>query len=78
MSEKAREDIIDIWQYIALDSMESADNFVDMIYEKCVDLAAFPEMGRRRDELIPGISSLPIKKYVVFYRIREDASYVLH
>ena len=72
ISEKAREDLIDIWQYIALDSMENADNFVDLVYEKCADLAAFPEMGRRRDELIPGIRSLPVKRYVIFYRIREN------
>jgi plasmid stabilization system protein ParE len=32
ISEKAREDLIDIWQYIALDSMENADNFVDLIF----------------------------------------------
>jgi toxin ParE1/3/4 len=72
ISDKVREDLIDIWQYIALDSMENADNFVDLVYEKCADLAAFPEMGRRRDELIPGIRSLPVKRYVIFYRIREN------
>lgn len=72
ISEKAREDLNDIWQYITLDSMENVDNFVDLIYEKCADLAAFPEMGRRRDELLPGIRSLPVKRYVVFYRIKED------
>ncbi len=72
ISEKAREDLIDIWQYIALDSMDNADNFVDLIFEKCENLAAFPEMGRRRDELLPGIRSLPVKRYVVFYRIREE------
>jgi plasmid stabilization system protein ParE len=32
ISEKAREDLIDIWQYIALDSMENADSFVDLIF----------------------------------------------
>ncbi len=63
ISEKAREDLIDIWQYIALDSMENADNFVDLIYEKCADLVAFPEMGRRRDELLPGVRSRQSNQY---------------
>ena len=58
--------------YIALDSMENAENFLDLIFEKCDDLAAFPEMGRRRDELLPGIRSLPVKRYVFFYRTREE------
>ncbi|MCF8039594.1 MAG: type II toxin-antitoxin system RelE/ParE family toxin [Desulfohalobiaceae bacterium] len=72
ISEQARDDLIDIWQYIALDSIESADGFVDFVYEKCSELAVFPEMGRKRDDLIPGIRSMPVKRYVIFYRIRED------
>ena len=72
ISEQAKGDLIDIWQYIALDSVENADSFVDLIYDKCAELASMPEMGRKRDELIPGIRSFPVKKYVVFYRIRED------
>ncbi|GAB6057511.1 hypothetical protein JCM31598_06280 [Desulfonatronum parangueonense] len=64
--------MIDIWQFIALDSIEMADKFVEMIHEKCQGLCVAPEMGRRRDELIPGLRSLPIKKYVVYYRVVED------
>lgn len=33
ISEQAREDLIDIWQYIALDSIDNADRFVDLIYD---------------------------------------------
>jgi len=29
-------------------------------------------MGRKRDELIPGIRSLPVKRYVVFYRVTNN------
>lgn len=71
ISEQAQDDLIDIWQYIALDSIEIADDFVDLVYEMCREIAVFPEMGRKRDELVPGIRSLPVKKYVIFYRIRE-------
>ena len=72
ISEQARDDLIDIWQYIALDSIESADDFVDLVYEKCSEIAVFSEMGRKREELVPGIRSLPVKRYVIFYRIREN------
>jgi len=72
ISKQAREDLVDVWQYIARDSFDTADKFVDLIYDKCAKLATMPEMGRKRDELIPGIRSFPIKRYVIFYRIRKD------
>lgn len=72
ISEKAREDLVDIWQYIALDSVDNADRFVDLIYHKCTELALMPEMGRKRDELFSGIRSFPVKRYVIFYRFRKD------
>lgn len=72
ISKQAREDLVDVWQYIALDSFDNADKFVDLIYDKCADLASMPEMGRKRDELIPGIRSFPVKRYVIFYRTSKD------
>ncbi len=72
ISEQAGDDLIDTWQYISLDSVENADRFVDLIYDKCTELASMPEMGRKRDELIPGIRSFPVKRYVIFYRIRKN------
>ncbi len=72
ISEQARDDLIDTWQYIALDSVENADRFVDLIYDKCTELASMPGMGRKRDGLIPGIRSFPVKRYVIFYRIRKN------
>lgn len=72
ISKQAREDLVDVWQYIALDSFENADKFVDMIYDKCTKLASTPEMGRKRDDLIPGLRSFPVKRYLIFYRINNS------
>jgi toxin ParE1/3/4 len=72
LSDQARSDLIDIWQYIALDSITAADKFIDLIYEKCKGIGTYPEIGRRRDELIPGLRSFPVKKYIVYYRVMED------
>lgn len=55
ISEQARDDLVDIWQYIALDSIQRADDFIDFVYGQCNEIAAFPEIGRKRDELIPGL-----------------------
>ncbi|WP_431190053.1 type II toxin-antitoxin system RelE/ParE family toxin, partial [Desulfurivibrio dismutans] len=30
-----------------------------------------PEIGRERNELIPGLRTLPVKKYIIFYRVKS-------
>lgn len=65
-------DLLEIWDYIADDSLDLADDFLDRIEEKLQALARNPGMGRRREELLPGLQSFPIGNYVVFYREIED------
>ena len=73
IAEQAIEDLMDIWLYIASDSIRRADRFIDILYEKCISLCATPEIGRERPELLPGIRCLPVKRYLVFYRVTEQA-----
>ncbi len=65
-------DLLEIWDYIADDSMDRADEFLDRIEEKLQRLALNPGLGRKRDELLPGLQSFPIGNYVVFYREIQD------
>ncbi|MBU0763337.1 MAG: type II toxin-antitoxin system RelE/ParE family toxin [Bacteroidetes bacterium] len=73
ISEQATHDLTDIWLYIANDSPQTADNFLDTILEQCRLFCSSPEIGRQRDELLPGIRSFPIKRYIIFYRVTIDA-----
>lgn len=73
IADQAREDLIEIWLYIASDSIRGADGFIDFLYEKCSNLCSAPEMGRKRDELLSGLRCLPVKRYLIFYRIKDDA-----
>ena len=57
-----------IWLYIADYSPSVADQFIDEIYDKCFLLTEAPEIGQQRDELLPGIRSIPVKRYIIFYR----------
>lgn len=66
---RAEADLLDIWIYIARDSMAAADRLLDTVEEKCAVLAGFPKMGRSRPELASGLRSFPIGSYFVFYRI---------
>jgi toxin ParE1/3/4 len=65
-------DLWEIWDYIADDSLDRADDFLDRVEEKLRSLARTPGMGRRREELLPGLQSFPVGNYVVFYRAIED------
>jgi len=31
-------------------------------------LGGWPEAGRRREDIAPGVRSFPVKSYVIFYR----------
>jgi toxin ParE1/3/4 len=68
LSQDARADLRAIWSFIAADSTRAADRFIDRLGEKFVLLAARPELGRRLDELEPGIRRLPVGAYLIFYR----------
>lgn len=63
----AQADILEIWDYIAEDSMVEADRWVDRLDDKLSLWATQPMMGRDRSELDPGIRSFPWGRYVIFY-----------
>ena|SRR5579864_7192194 len=66
---RATLDLIEIWNYIADDSVEAADRFVDEIHEAMQNLCRHPGMGRQREELAPRLRSFPFQRYILFYRV---------
>lgn len=73
----AETDILDIWDFIAEDSMDEADRWLDALDEKLRLWATQPLMGRDRQELLPGLRSFPFGRYVVFYCPLTDGLDVL-
>ena len=69
---QAEADILEIWDYIAEDSIVEADRWVDRLDEKLSLWATQPMMGHARDELAPGIRSLSFGRYVVFFEPLPD------
>jgi toxin ParE1/3/4 len=72
LSQEAVSDLEDIWGFIAPDSIRNADGFIDQLYLKCVEVAELDAIGRKRDELYPGLMSLAYKKYVIFFLRTKD------
>lgn len=63
---QAEIDVLDIWSYIAEDSMTEADRWVDQLEECLATWATQPLMGRPRDELTTQLRSLVFGHYVLF------------
>ena len=73
ISPRASSDLIEIWGYIADDSVANADAFIDKLYQAIQVLARQPGSGRHREELAPGIQSFPFGHYIIFYRVVAGA-----
>jgi toxin ParE1/3/4 len=74
-------DLLDIWDYIADDSPDRADDFLDRIESKLLTLAQNSGLGRKRPDLLPDLRSFCIGNYVVFYQQIEggiDVIRVIH
>ena len=65
---QAELDLLDIWDYIAVESFERADQFLDVLNEKLEMLANNPKLGRVRDELSLGLRSFPVRNHIIFNR----------
>ena len=72
-SAKAEDDLEEIADYIAVDSPRRALSFIHKLREQCQKLELFPESFRRFPELGPEARIMPYKKYVVLYRVLNDA-----
>jgi len=69
LSPEARNDLQDIWTFIAADNIEAADRLEADIYDACEALAANPRLGHKRPDLTaePVLFWLVRGHYLVIY-----------
>jgi toxin ParE1/3/4 len=72
ISPSARQDLMDIFDYIARDKPIAASRWIDSIEQKCALIASAPELGEKREEFGAGIRSSVVGRYVIFYRPNEE------
>ena len=77
-SESANSDLIDIKEYISLDSVLQAGLLIEAIYTKVQILTKFPEIEKPVPEL-PGnqYRELLFKKYRIIYRFSHPDIFIL-
>jgi plasmid stabilization system protein ParE len=62
-------DLDEIWEYIAADSVDAADRWVDGLFDAFDALGRMPAMGHRREDLTPyPVLFWPVGVYMVIYR----------
>ena len=72
-----REDLLDIWAYIAADNPTAADRVYDRIDTKCRLLRDHPELGPGRPDIAEGARMLVIGRWLALYRLTEGGVQVV-
>jgi toxin ParE1/3/4 len=52
--------------------MAAADRVVEAVAAAYLSLLDFPLRGRSREEFLPGLRSLVVEKYIVFYQVEGE------
>ena len=74
VSREAEAKLDAIWMHIARESgsIETATRVVESITDRFWLLARSPFIGRRRDDLRPGLRGFPVNNYVIIYRVEHE------
>jgi plasmid stabilization system protein ParE len=65
ITELAESDLAKIWAYIAQHSPAAAGVFIEKLRAQCHELAASPELGRKRPEFAEGLYSYRVRNYFI-------------
>lgn len=79
LTRTARRELDEIFAYWAnRTGIDAAGKVIDSILDRFPLARSFPEAGRSRDELAPGLRSLPAGEYIVYYKKTRSAVSILH
>jgi toxin ParE1/3/4 len=71
---KSKQDLREVWRYYArVASPEIADKLLREIAQAGEQLAEHALMWQARDEVLPGLRSILVRPYTVFYRVQDSA-----
>jgi toxin ParE1/3/4 len=74
---RARQDLLDIWLYIAPQNPVAADRVFDRIEESCQLLREHPQLGPVRPEIADDARALVIERWLALYRLKEHGVQVV-
>ena len=65
-------DLDAVWDYIAHDNPDAADQVIARIATAARRLADFPSSGTRRPDIHPTARSIPVGAYLILYRVIDE------
>lgn len=66
-------DLREIHDSIAADNVTAAERLLAEVQQSCENLSRHPRLGVGRDDLLPGLRLIVVRRmYVVFYRIQDE------
>jgi toxin ParE1/3/4 len=71
LSVEAEVDVLEITSFVSSGDEALVRKFVTRLTEVLDLLAEHPEMGRKRDDLRPGLRSVNFNPYIVIYQIQS-------
>jgi toxin ParE1/3/4 len=71
LSDSARRDIDEVWEYIAQDNVDAANRVIEKVYERLLLLANAPHLGAIFPAISETIRHTTVGKYVIFYEPRS-------
>jgi len=71
-TDRADEDLIDIWASIAADNPNAADRVLDAIEARWQQLAQHPYSGMAREDIAPNIRHLIVGQYLTLYHVTDE------
>ena len=77
LSSRAKEDLFEIWEFIADHDEIAADRYIDHLRDRALELLHFPELGRAWEEIHSGLRSLLARNHLLFYRLERQEVQVL-
>lgn len=75
---QAREDLHEIEEYIGKDNPKAAVSFVQRLTDRFHELVESPGIGRKRDDLAPGLRSSRVSDHLIFYAIEGEKLLIVH
>ena len=74
LAPEAESDLEEIAFYVFVQSgsLEIAERLIESITERFAMLGRHPCIGRRRDDLRPGLRAFPVGDYLLLYRVEGD------
>ena len=77
LSRRAKEDLLEIREFISDHDELAADRYIDHLRDRALELLHFPELGRAGNEILSGLRSLLARNHLLFYKLERQEVQIL-